>query len=116
MKNVTKMAAQGDVVFVRVLSIPKNAVPVKRTGPAVVAHSETGHHHVIKEPCVQVMTTDDPLICYLRMEVPFADVEHMRPFDTHETLRLVGDRQGESLWCVRRQREYTPDGWRMVQD
>lgn len=107
---------QGDVLFIRVKSIPKGAVAVKRDGALVVAHSETGHHHLIKTPCVTMMQTDNPLVCYLRMEAPFADVEHARPFDTHETLRLMGEPDGESIWCVRRQREHTPDGWRQVMD
>ena len=115
MKTIEKMGAQGDVLFRRVKSIPKDAIEQPRKGPIVVAHSETGHHHVIDSPDVALLTTADPFVCYLRMEAPFADVVHQRPFDTHETLRLLGE-QGGACFEVRRQREHTPEGWRMVAD
>lgn len=118
MKIVQKMGAQGDVLFRRVKSIPKGANLQKRKGPLVVAHSETGHHHVIESPDVKLYTTADPMICYLRLEgVAHADVVHQRPHDTHETLRLSGTGgRGGACFEVRRQREWTPEGWRQVAD
>lgn len=53
----------------------------------------------------------DPMICYLQIAGDFADVVHHRPHDTHETLRLV-----RGIYEVRRQREWTPEGWRRVED
>ena len=41
----------------------------------------------------------------------FADVEHLWPFDTHETIRLTPGK-----WEIRRQREWSPEGWRRVED
>ena len=41
----------------------------------------------------------------------FTLLEHLRSFDTHETIKLpVG------TFEIRRQREYTPEGWRRVED
>jgi hypothetical protein len=116
MIEIRNQAAQGDVLFRRVASIPKGAKRQKRKGPLVVAHSETGHHHSIHQPDVKLFTTADPFVCYLRLDTPFADVVHHRPHDTHETLRLVGDKKAPSFYEVRRQREHTPEGMRMVQD
>jgi hypothetical protein len=116
MITVRKIAAQGDVLFRRVDCISRDALEQPRVGPLVVAHSETGHHHVIESPDARLLTTRDPLVCYLRIEGPFADVVHQRPFDTHETLRLLGEEGGPTYFEVRRQREHMPDGWRMIQD
>ena len=118
MITVKNMAAQGDVLFRRVNGIPAEAREQPRTGPLVVAHSETGHHHVVESPGAKLFATLDPLVCYLKLETPFADVVHERPFHTHETLRLMGEERGTSYFEVRRQRESTPreEGWNDVWD
>lgn len=116
MISVKKMAAQGDVMFRRVPKLPEGAKEKTRAGDLVVAHSETGHHHVVRDPEARLYETADPFVCYLRLDTPSIDVEHLRPFDTHETLRLLGKKKGPAFYEVRRQREHTPEGWRMVQD
>lgn len=116
MQEIKQCGAQGDVLFRRVASVPKDAAEQKSKGPVVVAHSETGHHHTIERAEAKLFTTADPFVCFLRLEGPFADVVHQRPHDTHETLRLMGDESGGACFEVRRQREHAPEGWRMVQD
>lgn len=116
MKTIKTIAAQGDVLFRRVDTIPKGAKEQKRAGALIVAHSETGHHHSIEQPDVALLTTADPFVCFLRLDTPFADVVHHRPHDTHETLRLLGKKKGSAYFEVRRQREHTPEGWRMIVD
>lgn len=113
MIEVNRLAAQGDVLFRSIDALPDGVVERRMSGPIVVARSETGHHHVIEDPAVAVFekTERDPLICYLRVEGDFADVRHLRPHDTHETLRL---RRG--TWEVRRQCEWAPEGMRRVAD
>ena len=117
MLTFKNQAAQGDLYIRRIDAIPGRAVPMKaEAGNFIVAHSETGHHHVIAErPGVQVFTTDDPLVSYLRVidatEQTEALLEHLRNFDTHETIAIP---PGE--YELRRQREYTPEGWRRVED
>ena len=113
MKRVQRLAAQGDVLFRRVTEIPKRATQSAQTMEVVVAHSETGHDHVIDATGIIRFDVGDPLVCYLRIDGEFADVVHRRPFDTHETLRLEG---GGAIWEVRRRREWTPEGWRRVED
>lgn len=115
MKEVTTMAAQGDVIFRRVKAVPEGFEAEKPSDKVIVSHSETGHHHSIDVAGVKHFVGRDPLVCYLQLEtVASADVVHHRAWDTHETLRLMGG--VGSIWEVRRQREYVPDGWRRVQD
>lgn len=114
MKTFKNCAAQGDLLIRRIDDIPANAKPTKaEKGHFVVAHSETGHNHVIAErPGVQYFTTEDPMIAYLKVidEVE-TRLEHQRSFDTHETLYIP-----TGTFEIRRQREYTPQGWRRVED
>lgn len=117
MKTFQNNAAQGDVFFRRVESIPSTATakPREANGGTVVAHSETGHHHSFDVSCpVQLFTTPDPFICYLRVEAP-SMLEHHRTHDTHEAILFA-----PGCYEIRRQREraYTPKGWseRMVAD
>ena len=113
MIEIKRLAAQGDVLFRRIEVLPDAVVERQMDGPIVVARSETGHHHVIEDPTVTVFekAERDPLICYLRVDGDFADVQHLRSHDTHETLRL---RRG--TWEVRRQCEWAPEGMRSVAD
>jgi hypothetical protein len=119
MKPIKKLGAQGDVIFRKVRSLPKGALEQPVNGPIIVAHSETQHHHAIDvtDGVRLFQPPGDPMVCYLVMEgVEYADVVHHRPFDTHETLRLLGTPQKRTVFEVRRQREYTPEGWRRVED
>lgn len=112
MKNVTSQAFQGDVMFrKRVEPIPVDArlQPSPADG-IVVAHSETGHHHVAEGRDLSTFSTTDPRFSFLRVP-EFANIIHRRDFDTHEPLRLdAGD------WDVVRQREHRPEGWQTVAD
>lgn len=119
MKEIREFAAQGDCMFRRISALPAGVIERPRTGPLVVAHSETGHHHAIESMFVRHFEAPiSPLVCYLQMDDGLAeagvDVVHHRAWDTHETLRLLG-KPGD-VWEVRRQRESTPEGWRRVED
>lgn len=118
MKTADHTAAQGDVLFRRVPSVPKGAKRQRRKREIIVAHSETGHHHTVDDLKVaHFEVPGDPLVCYLQLTEGSdggLSVVHKRPFDTHETIRLLG--QPGDVWEVRRQREWAPEGWRRVQD
>ena len=89
-----------------------SAVMQVTSGRVIVAHSETGHHHAIDDGAVRYFSEPgSPTLTYLAIDGQFADVVHHRPYDTHETLRLT-----KGLWEVRRQREWSPEGWRVVSD
>lgn len=111
MIEVTNMGAQGDVLFRRVDAIPPEALRRPHERRVVVAHSETGHHHVIDSAGVALFTVDNPFICYLKLETPHVEVVHEREFDTHQTLRLLGTNDGKPVYYeVRRQREHALEG------
>lgn len=113
-KNVAadgRPAFQGDVMFRRISRLPTGLTPIEAE-EHIVAHSETGHHHVALGGTLY--HTNDPLLAYLVTRVD-TKVEHRRSTDTHETLDLLCD-GGEVVWEIRRQREYTPEGWRRVED
>ncbi len=111
MKTFKKMAAQGDVMFIRVDKLPYGLEKVNPINDHhVVAHSETGHHHTIEAEHTSFYKTGDDLLSYFSVDVP-TPIIHERAFDTHEPIMIpVGD------YMVRRQREYTARGFRKVQD
>ena len=117
MKTFKNCAAQGDLMIRRIEKLPENLNLMSfKNGAYIVAHSETGHHHVIAEcPNVRVFESDDPLISYLEVleatDAAEVLIEHLRSFDTHESLLV-----SSGIYEIRRQREYTPEGWRRVAD
>lgn len=117
MKTFKNMAAQGDVMFIRVASLPAGAVPVPAVGGQhVIAHSETGHHHVMVaeragRPVVEMYRLPEEIYeAFLVVHEPTV-LEHQRGFDTHEPIQFQ-----PGTYQVRRQREYTPEGYRRAQD
>lgn len=117
MKTFVNCAAQGDLYIRRIDKLPSGVKIINaEKGQYVVAHSETGHNHVIAErPSVTLYSSGDPMISYLQVieatDATETLLEHLRSFDTHETIKLpVG------TFEIRRQREYTPEGWRRVED
>lgn len=117
MKTFTNAAAQGDVFFRRVDTIPANVTEQKpnEKGEVVVTHSETGHNHVMvldrdPEPAVQMFNGDNPLISWLKVNRPTA-LEHQRQHHTHESIMFQ-----PGMYEVRRQQEQRPEGWRRVAD
>ncbi len=108
MKTINKIGAQGDVIFRRVVKLPEGCT---KNADLVVAHSETGHNHVATSGELWVK---DGMLSYLVCNGP-VQIEHKRDWDTHETLELRGTGP-EIIWEIRRQREYTPEGWRRIED
>lgn len=107
--------AQGDVMLIPVADMPdgKFTDGEMKNGAFVVTHSETGHDHIVMErPGVRMFQDAmDQFRALLVIEGEPADLEHLRSTDTHETLRLE-----PGIWEVRRQREYSPEGWRRAAD
>lgn len=111
-KHFDKQAAQGDVFFERIDVLPKGLKPATvEDGNYVVAHSETGHNHVIDSRNAQMFIDEtNSFIAYLKVKSP-AELRHLRAHDTHETLAFK-----PGIYRVRRQREATPEGWQRAQD
>lgn len=99
------MVAQGDVLFRRVDAIPDGfSAAQPEGGRHILAHSETGHHHVVDASDAIRFEGSNPLVAYLRLESDTADVTHLRSFDTHGMVCLEGGKG--AIWEVRRQREW----------
>lgn len=105
---------QGDVCLIPVESLPESAVTVKpENGRHVVTHSETGHDHVVMErPGVQMFADKmDMMRGWLVIENDPATLEHLRSTDTHEAVSFE-----PGVWEIRRQVEYSPQGWQRAAD
>ena len=113
MKTVTERPSfQGDLSIRRIAELPPNLKPAKaENGYFICAHSETQHHHVVKERSAQLLIDEaNAFIAYLDVAEP-TELEHLRSFDTHEPYLLEPGK-----YEIRRQREHTPDGWRRAAD
>jgi hypothetical protein len=55
--------------------------------------------------------TMDLFRSWLVIESEPAELEHLRSFNTHESLVIA-----PGIYEVRRQKEYTPEGWRRAAD
>lgn len=110
----TRPVAQGDILVIPISAMPANITPAEIVdGAYVVAHSETGHHHVIDRARAEVFeAADDTFISYVRTLGDGADITHKRDYHTHEAIALSPN----SLYEIRRQREYLPEGFRRAQD
>lgn len=104
-------SAQGDLNIFSCDVIPsglKEKAP-EQDGNHILAHSETGHHHVIDGSSARVLEQDE-FVSYLDIKKE-SNVVHLRSFDTHKTIVLpVGK------YRITRQREYTPEGFRRAAD
>ena len=113
MKTFKNVSAQGDVYIRRVGGLPKNVVRVPEDkNKVVVAHSETGHNHVMNGGAVEMYRpeTHFDFDSWLVVKEP-TTLDHQREFDTHESILFE-----PGIYRVRRQREYTPEGFRRVED
>jgi hypothetical protein len=95
------MIRQGDLLFVQA-EIPQDAKEIQ-TG--ILARGEaTGHNHRVRPGTAIALLAAG--VAYVRA-LQEAQIDH----EEHQTVTLPpGD------WEVRRQREYTPEGWRQVAD
>ena len=120
-RTFKNICAQGDILIRRVADavIPQDAKKVElEEGNLIVTHSETGHHHAFcdvktrgSKPAVELFQLpDDIMECLLVVNEP-STLEHLRSFDTHEPIAF-----DQGTYKVTRQREYTPEGWRRVED
>ena len=113
MKTFDRIAAQGDVMIIRIEKMPgglQEVAPVENKH--VVAHSETGHHHTILSDRVKYFRPDDSgaFAAYVSVDES-TPLVHERGFDTHESILLA-----PGNYLIKRQREYTPEGFRAAQD
>lgn len=119
MKTFKNMAAQGDLIILRIKKLPDNLVKVDPVeGKIVVAHSESGHDHVmvLERPDVVRAYKDkdtsevDLYEMFFEIDEP-TRIEHLRSFDTHKSLQVPAGK-----FMIKRQREHVPEGFRRAAD
>jgi len=114
MKTFDKIAAQGDMMLIRITALPVGLTELPaENGQHILAHSETGHNHVVMDrPAVRHFAAMDEFRSYLEVsgDDP-VELQHLRSFDTHESVEIK-----PGIYEVRRQREYTPEGFRRAAD
>lgn len=109
-KFVPPYCAQGDLNIFACEAIPEGLEEAKaENGSHILAHSETGHHHVVDGNAVRVFNEDE-FTSYLDVREE-TSVVHLRSFDTHAPIALPTGR-----YRITRQREYTPEGFRRARD
>jgi len=89
--NVSKLGAHGEITFVRVDALLDGFAGVPAiNGEHIVAHSETGHHHVLEAPGVEYMPdAEDAMVAWVRIQNgDGAKLKHKRSNDTHRTLTI----------------------------
>ena len=109
-KNTTAQYRQGDVFIERIGLFPSKLKPVARkAGRLVLADGKsTGHSHAISTPrCALFQTVAEPGVLFLEVKASKADLVH----DEHTTIALP-----KGLYRVIRQREYSADAVRRVED
>ena len=111
-KVTYKPSFQGDLMIRRIDALPRNIAPVEANrGKHILAHSETGHHHVVEANRAEYFVDKmNAFIHFLKVSEEAA-VTHERSYHTHAALTLP-----PGLYEVRQQREYTPEGFRRVED
>lgn len=114
MKEFTTMAAQGDFVITKIDALPEGLKQVSiENGKLVVAHSETGHHHVMEATrgvTAYEKADKDIFTMFLKVDAP-TPIEHLRSFHTHEGLMVQ-----PGIYRINRQRQATPTGWVPARD
>lgn len=114
MRKFNRIAAQGDIMILKIDALPKDVELVEHVPEGqhlIVTHSETGHHHVMeREKVTMFENKNNELEVFLQVHRD-ATLDHLRPHDTHESIAF-----GPGTYKVIRQREYTPEGYRRVAD
>lgn len=101
---------QGDVALIPVTEFPITTTELGQTGSeVVVAHSETGHHHVVRGTAVEVYhAPDDPSVMLIEVHQP-GELQHDRDEHRHESQvvepgKYIVQRQVNALQKVNDQR------------
>lgn len=101
--DVQNIGAHGEITFIRVDALPDDFISdAAQNGEFIVAHSETGHHHVLDADGVEYMADkEDALVAWARIQREHgAPLKHKRANDTHRTLTIA-----PGLYKIRHARE-----------
>jgi hypothetical protein len=111
-RTFNRVSAQGDIMIIK-LDVAPDVTGLTEVQPEgenlIVTHSETGHHHVLERDVAKMYESTD-LEAFLVLHDE-GTLRHLRDNHTHESLKLPA-----GSYKVIRAREYTPEGYRRVQD
>lgn len=116
MKTFIDYGAQGDCVFIRIDSLPEGLEKVEpEKGKNIVAHSETGHNHVMTAERTTLFKQSgrnerDLFKLFAIVDEP-TELVHERSYHTHETLLVP-----KGIYSIHRQRQWDQGGYRKVVD
>ena len=106
------MYRQGDILLIPIDQVPPGTKPVKReNGKLILAHGEiTGHHHAFDTDVenVELVSKEDAAELYLLV---YGDETVPLTHQEHATIPVAPGK-----YEVRRQREYSPEALRQLQD
>jgi hypothetical protein len=98
-----RMIRHGELLMIPVTELPEKTEQVFEGKEYIVAHSETGHHHVaVGNVTVFKPIGADSADIYLRANKD-SIIEHRKSFDKHQTLTIH-----EGLYLCRPKVEYDP--------
>lgn len=118
--DIVKMSAklpaqQGDLYFRAINKLPEDITAVNAVnGFYVLAHSESGHDHIVLEDerVEYYQSSYDLFLAFMKIALTPVDLIHKKTGpDAHKTIRLP-----PGLYEFRRQTEITPEGLRRVED
>ena len=111
--NTRSAIPQGDVYLIPIKAIPRGATAIApENGVHVVAHSETGHNHVIDARATTLLEHNalDQFRNFLTVEAP-TELRHLRNYNTHAPQVVP-----PGNYLVQRQRTPALDGWARAAD
>lgn len=102
-----QMIRHGEMLLIPVDELPAGVEQVFEGKEYIVAHSETGHHHVAVAEAPRGLTIYKPAGAdstdlYMRVSAP-STIEHRKTFDKHETKEI-----SEGIYLCRPKSEYDP--------
>lgn len=117
-RKFRNLSSQGDVFLMRVKEIPSDATQIKPTqedGSYIVAHSESGHHHILEATKPDFLSVFRDVSGRLFAEVregSSALLWHNKSDKTkHNPIEVPA-----GSFQIKRAKEYTPQGMRQVAD
>lgn len=110
-KFIPPYSAQGDLNIYQVASIPLDLKHEDKRDTYILAHSETGHHHVIDGNNVRLFNVNE-FTSYLEVTHE-SNIVHLRSFDTHDAICLP---VGNYLLTRQMEDDGSIEGWQRAAD
>lgn len=101
----------GEAVLIPITEMPKGAKLVEEVKSKIVAHSESGHHHVLTAPAIRVYELDNEL--YLDIQ-GHGKLEHLKEaVDKHQAQKIE---EGKYKVNIKREFNYFEKAMQKVLD